>query len=588
MYVCVNVMYARGLRLLPPSVPFPKVAQDSPPPPTFTVPAFRARKHRGGESDLLKDTYPSGFCKPPKNRPLPTTTKTSSTASTRRKPLSSSGPQLRDLLFESKEIGLLPCGAAAGRQALNVTRVVVGANDVVDTIGSELVQFAGFSIGPAELSSPTSIINKSHHDPRPRTPSPVSPSRMTIDGSALLIMKRSSLLVEARSVANQWFGLKSNAPGDFFASPRDESNAWKGRKRIRSATTDRAQSPGEPEPWPYSGRSSRPSTSASTKRGPGGAVAVVLRVDVGGDIEQPCGLSMDGKEDSARPVHRDNATKHGHAGTHDQSIQSPTATANEADPRGLLGAEENSCSTQEERQAGCRNEMIEREKEREPALLSEDERNGRGRIDRASAKDCPSVVSEGDGSSSCFVASVSTSGNDTSGAGKRSFSTLDTERYRGNLSKDATKILRSHLESRNKPLSNTTSCVSDAVATEDTGLISPAPPPTPSGQARVAEFKQTVMHMYSKQPHPLSLSHVLVMHSSTETFLQLTLTSAYPESPVLPFPISSSALHDGIHLPNKAAYERPARRTPTKHYGSAVLSSPRGPFARDVLREDKR
>lgn len=475
-----------------------KVAQESPPPPTFTVPAFRARQHRGGESELLKDVYPSGFCKPPENRPLPTTTKTVSTTSNRRTTLS--GPHIRDLLQESKEVGVPPCGATAGRQALNITRVVLGAKDVVDTIGSELVQYGGFSVGPAELSSPTSI-NRPHHS---RPPSPASPSRMTIDGSALL-RGRSSLLVEARSVVNRWPGRKTCAPGD-FASPRDESsNTWKGRKRIRSATTDRAQSSGGPEPWPYpaealTGCSSRPSTSASAIRGGAGGLAAAAPRGDNSNAHR-------GREDPGRPVDGENTPENGVGGIQDQNTQRPADTTNEVGQLGLLGAQDNSSPAQEDGQAGCRNEMAEK-LEGELALMNEDHPKGSSRVDAAwaNAKDYPSVWSDADGSA-CFASGGTNNNNHDNSvvcdssvaddsaeqvAGKRSFSTLDTERYRGSLSKDATNILRSHLELRNKPPNTSTSCVSDSsnatgtegTETEGTTLMSPAPPPTPPGQVR--------------------------------------------------------------------------------------------------------
>lgn len=492
------------------------MAQESPPPPTFTVPAFRARRHRGGESELLKDSYPSGFCKPPESRPLQTTTKTSTTLAGRNPP-PLSGPRFRDLLHESKEVGVPPCGAADGRHALNVTRVVVGAKDVVDTVGSELVQYAGFSVGPAEVSSPTSI-NRSHCS---RPASPVS--RMTIDGSALL-GGRSSLLVEARSAVNQYC-----APGD-FVSPRGESNARKGRKRIRSASTDRAQSSGGPEPWPYpaetltGGSASRPSTSASAKRGgPGGAEVAAPRVHDSGGCEHPRAKPVGGEEDPLQPVTQENVTEYGVvAGGRDQNIHSPIDGASVADQHGFPGPQETSRSFQEEEQAeqagqaGCRNEMAE-STEGELALPSGEQPNDSvRRVDGASwvkDKDCPSVWSDRDGDgggdddgSTGFVASVGTLDNDTDGsvfcdlsvldgsagqvAGKRSFSTLDTERYRGSLSKDATNILRSHLESRSKPPGHSASCVPDvrnAISTERSAMMSPVPPPTPPGQVTRTE-----------------------------------------------------------------------------------------------------
>lgn len=439
------------------------------------------------------------------------------------------------MLHESKEVGVPPCGAAARRQALNVTRVLVGAKDVVDTVGSELVQYAGFSVGPAELSSPTSV-GRSFLS---RPPSPVSPSRMTIDGSALL-RGRGSLLVEARSAGNQWSGRKPCAPGD-FASPRDESNVWKGRKRIRSPTLGRAQSSGGPEPWPYpaealTARSSRPSTSASTKRkGPGGvSAAALLRVNDGENCAQPCAKPLGGKVDKARPETGDNVAKHDVSSDGDQTprnTQGPaeTASAPVADHPGFLGAQENSRPVQEETQAGCRDEEAETtEAELVVPLPSEDRPSGTcdGRIGGgawARDKDYPSVWSDsdsdvvGNGSSACFVAaagthdmendssvicdstvSVANDGSAEQVAGKRSFSTLDSERYRGSLlSKDATNILRSHLESRSKPPGSCNSFVPDgrnAMATEGSVMMSPAPPPSPPGQVRPAgcSTKQTL------------------------------------------------------------------------------------------------
>ena len=119
--------------------------------------------------------------------------------------------------------------------------------------------------------------------------------------------------------------------------------------------------------------------------------------------------------------------------------------------------------------------------------------------------------SEGDSSvwndeSACSMLSVTTlekvscssslsGGSKEELASKRSFSSHQTERYGGNLSKDATDILRSHLESGSKLSDDNMGSMVDTMADtpvldsgdvmqgETAALISPVPPPTPSDQA---------------------------------------------------------------------------------------------------------
>lgn len=482
----------------------------------FTVPAFRARKHRGGESELLKDAYPSGFCSPSENRPRPSAID----SSTRRALALSGGPRLRGLLHESQEVGIPPWGAATGRRALNITRVIVGAKDVVDTVGNELVQFGpGFSIGPAEHSSPRP------HQSRPRTPAtPLYPARMTIDGSSLKAWR--SLLVGATTVdrdrGNEWSPRKNCRGHRDGSSPRGDGKR-EGFKRIRPTTADTDQCSKGPEPWPYtaesltgrSGRSSRPSTAGlgpkqafGKRRGPGIATASALGVNEARGDEQADGRKNGGKKDPAVaevvqlssddslgrsrcPHLNDGSNDNGGTARNppDTSKLShqlcPLEARGTLKPVGGQGEEENG-----ERPRG------------QVVLLNEDELIGSGSIGGAlvmGAQDNPSVWSD---SSACFAASVVTKENsgaysplvaDSSveeGSAKRSFSTLDTERYRGSLSKDATDILRSHLESRTKAPSNANSCFSDsrtALPTDTTVLVSPAPPPTPPGQVRLTD-----------------------------------------------------------------------------------------------------
>ncbi|CAN0073464.1 unnamed protein product [Ectocarpus sp. 12 AP-2014] len=475
-----------------------QVAQESPPPPTFTVPAFRPRKHRGGESSLLKDAYPSGFCRPPQNRPLPATTTTTATdtRSTRRKMVWLSGPPRQDLLHESKHVGVPPCGVASSRRILKSTRVVIGAPDVVDTVGSELVQFGpGFSIGPAEHYSPRRR-TLTPDRPRPRTPTtPISPSRMTIDGSTLL--GRSSLLVEPRAVdrQNQRPGLKIRPPS--------EDNIYytydmEGHKGVRPTTADRNQASAGPEPWPFpcdklTGRSSRPSSTAQAQE-----TASWNKGDPGDDVSAVPHASICGHD--GRTFGRDDEAATAAAGA-DRQTQSASQLStprvpnvdnekntsenggvNTPDARGQTPTEKPKLMIED-----CRNERVGRSQEAE--LRNEDEILDEGRIGEAWAvdgKDDPSVWS-GDGSGG-ILASVTTKDNsavcsssirdDVSVehvSAQRSCSTLDTGLYRGILSKDATDILRSHLESKNKPPGNAEACFSascDALAGDTSSLIS--------------------------------------------------------------------------------------------------------------------
>lgn len=498
-----------------------KVAHEAPPPPTFTVPAFRARKHRGGESKLLKDAYPSGFGNPSENRPRPSAID----SSTRRALALTGGPRLRGLLHESKEVGVPPWGATAGRRTLNITRVIVGAKDVVDSVGNELVQFGpGFSIGPAEHSSPRP------HQSRPRTPAtPLSPARMTIDGSSLKAW--SSLLVGATTVdrdcENEWSPRKNRCGHRDGSSPRHDDKR-EGFKRIRPTTADTDQCSRGPEPWPYtaesltgrSGRSSRPSTAGlgpkpafRKRRGPGIAAASALGVHEVGGNEQADGRKNGVKKDPAAVsgvvgLSTDDSLGRGRcprpgdgSSDHGDAVRNPPKASKPSQP--LLPLKARGTSKPD----GGQGEEDKGEKPRgQVVLLNKDEVTGSGSIGgelAMDAQDNPSVWSDG---SACFAASVIM--NENSGAysplvadssaeqvsAKRSFSTLDTERYRGSLSKDATDILRSHLESRSKAPSNANSCFSDSrtAPTDATALVSPAPPPTPTppGQVRLTEERE--------------------------------------------------------------------------------------------------
>lgn len=509
-----------------------KAALESPPQPTFTVPAFRARKHRGGESPLLKDAYPSGFCKPPEIRPLPTTTVTASsdpTTSGNNISAGAGGPWLREVLHESKEVGISPWGACSGRRTLNFTRVLFGATDVADTVGSALVQYGpGFSIGPAESLSPRRRwSNRSDHR-RPRTPSsPSSPSHMTIDGSFL--RDRNSLLVEPCAVdqGKHWPQRKVYAPD--WTSPRD-GDGNRGHKRIRPAT-DRVQSPGEPEPWPcateeLTGRSSRPSTanaapqslSANRANCPAdNGMAAGPHVRDEGDQEQARDRDHGAKEDAAAAAAMGGACGGQQAGTFPLSPHLNDSGGARTDSCGKEDKNDQSrCGTSmvegaldislakvpcdRNQEVGAMDFRDERSARLPGEVIDEDDASDSVRLGEAwaiDANDNPSVWSN---CSARLLASVATNDssavyNSSVGEGsadlasaKRSFSTLDAERYRGSLSKDANEILRSHLRSRNELPGQATYSFSDShheVANEATAILTPAPPPPSTGQVRI-------------------------------------------------------------------------------------------------------
>lgn len=391
--------------------------------------------------------------------------------------------------------------------------MIVGAKGVVDTIGNELVQFGpGFSVGPAEHSSPRP------HQSRPGTPAtPISPSRMTIDGSSLRAL--SSLLVGATTVdrGNEWTPRKNCGRHD-STKLRDRGKR-DGFKRIRPTTADTEQCSRGPEPWPYpaetltgrSGRSSRPSTAglgpkqvSRKRRGPGRVATPGPGVYDTVEDEQADGQIFSGKKDPvvaeniedslgrARRPHLDDRNKN-----QGDIIRNPPETSKVADQ--LCSLEARGTLKHVGRQG--KEEKVKRQRD-QVALLNKDEPTGNVSSEGAlamDARDNPLVWSDG---SACFPASAVTDEN--SGgyslsvadglvdqvSPKRSFSTLDTERYRGSLSKDATDILRSHLESRNKSPTNTNSYFSSsraAIPTDARALISPAPPPTPPGQVRPTE-----------------------------------------------------------------------------------------------------
>lgn len=166
---------------------FIKTTQEAPPPPTFTVPAFRHRKHRG-DSTYLKDAYPSGFSrfKQPELGLIPTTLG--------HRTLHRSA-EVKGILSERTRLGVPKWGHPCEGRFLKVTRVLLGGEAVISSAGNDLVQFGpSFYCGPDErlMTPPSSRLNNIGQS---RPPPSLSPKCTTIDGSAL---GATNLLVASR------------------------------------------------------------------------------------------------------------------------------------------------------------------------------------------------------------------------------------------------------------------------------------------------------------------------------------------------------------------------------------------------------
>lgn len=113
--------------------------------PSSTIPAVRPRGHRGGDSLLLKNTYPSGFCLSVHNtvqKKHNLNDGDDSNSSLRRR----ISPQYEPndshyLLSGKKKSGVTPWGRLDGKREITITQLVIGDHVVQDTTDSDLVQF---------------------------------------------------------------------------------------------------------------------------------------------------------------------------------------------------------------------------------------------------------------------------------------------------------------------------------------------------------------------------------------------------------------------------------------------------------------
>lgn len=518
-------------RLFSTNLFFGKVAIEAPPPVTFTVPSFRSRNHRGGESILLKYAYPSGFGQQTKPGHHFTLSAAAAAAADRRNqnlpPSSTQG----GLVSETKGFGVPKWGAASKKWLLNVTRVVVGAEVADAGAGNELIHFGPeFPCGPTECLSPRAW---SH---RTRTSSPLSPTRMTIDGSTL---KEKDLLAASGTERETYQSLKQfrlRSPPFSVGSPRDGQASAQGpgeRKRNRADTAERAHSadtsavypcPGEsatmPPPKHCAGRHVLHSSSGR-EGGDGGGVAPEARVSGGGSRSAESRVEQDNRPTHGQKIHAkedtSNAAVRRYVDADPQESSNEHSRCNTGYKESLEGR---ATDDQRSSQVSTALPKVVRpvDSGQIPNVTYREETAGRGGVEESiafldeqsgSLKEAWAVSGNNSSTlqveSACPLASATTleassasCESSLSGSSvdplmaKRSLSSLDTERYGGTLSKDATDILRSHLESQTVHSKDIDTCLSsgqDMLAADHVAATSPAPPATSRLQVATAPMK---------------------------------------------------------------------------------------------------
>lgn len=399
------------------------------PRPSSTIPAVRPRAHRGGESLLLKDTYPSGFCLSVHNtvhKKHHLNDRDGSNISLRRR---ISSPLEPDddycLLSGKKKSGVIPCGKLIGKRVITITQLVVGDRAVQDTTGSELVQF-----GPDfPCEQPDQLPHLRHVSNRGRV---ISASAMTLpstilDGSALEkknIDVAPSADEDNRQPCNSIIRPIVQEPSAPKHMNNRSAGAAKNPARVTRALKQR--------PGGLNGGLSRASHPQvmSLEASPMEPVTAEVRAFkvsptyvVNGEREIN---TSEGSEDERRSEVARHPSARGEQGSEDLCKQPerihPGGDGGETS-RGATGAE-------------AENKRDDRSGPRAMELARVYKENGRiGSEWAAFTSDSLAVCQEGSVYSleSLIRSSVSPS-------------TLDTEQYGGNISEDATAIMRSYLE----------------------------------------------------------------------------------------------------------------------------------------------
>ena len=436
-------------------------------------------------------------------------------------------------MYETEGFGVPPWGAANRRRVVRITRVVVGADAVADAAGSELIQFGpGFSCGQSEnfLPPKTKLLSWARGSSSP----PPTPAHNTMINECTLV-EGGGLFADRKKHERPGCGWEGEL---FAASSKQElqtcsngrtgsANGREGRNiiiRDTPAAVDEKTRSGESGSLPPPTKSAHTFSLSSslcaaskTHDDPNGSAhrAESIGGGAGGGGQEACVGTTEVGDAMAR-IHDDCAFHFKDEGTAAE-LPSP-----EEDDRAKPTTSQQAGTTADEEAGNVAPKLsiqIDAVKMSESYMSedgsSHDREGGQGvgqlhhhlrdvgcaRVGQALASSGGDSSVWNDDNTCCTMLSATTfekascnsSLSDVSLeqlASKRSFSSHDTERYGGNLSKDATDILRSHLESESK-LSDTDNIdmnapfpdSHDGVQRETAALMSPVPPPTPSAQA---------------------------------------------------------------------------------------------------------
>lgn len=356
-----------------------------------------------------------------------------------------------------------------------VARVVLGSKDVTDTAGNDLVQFGpAFTCGPTERTT-TPVSTGSITLSRPTTP--ISPTRTTLDGT---LLSGKSLLLPPRGDrdgGSEWPQRKLPCSPDHATHNRGS------QKQARPKTADRViTAGGGPEPWisetytvdRHCGASSRANTPnhevSASRQGDG--VVVVAKGQIAGSQQ------ADQRPEAPDPIKSksratDRASGVGKKRQEQEHFPSPPATgdgtrhagtprkgtAEGKETRGVPAASKLTRQVDSGQipmvllvgeDGGSIGDLLEKTVQASHGSRKSGERAD---VDNSMSSLCGiSSACPLDSVASMSAATCGPSVSDASSteavSKRRSYSSLDTDRYCGALSSNANEIVRSHIEDR--------------------------------------------------------------------------------------------------------------------------------------------
>lgn len=454
---------------------------------TFTIPAFRSRKHRGGKSTYLKDTYPSGFC-PTKSFKI----RQDSRIGTRHAALPLNDFSQNSLTSESKDCVRSQWGAPDGRRAIEVTRVMVGEKTVAEGSANELAQFGPeYWCSLSENCSPTEL----HPNGTPRQ---LSPAHMTIDGSAI----RGTRFTSDGDCERSWPQRRRLSPAH-TKKLRGHAIPGKGQRRRQARTPLESAAYRGPKPW--------------ASRAEGGSRWPFRPCTAGRDHSPfPSGTGVVMNTGPCEINNHLNIIEHECYEECDREIaiqENSTRQINYADVPGFEVGGKQPC---DELRVCKDRSRDDEESEQADAPIAQvllqstkclDTRDDEPGEAWESTGDCNST--DWRTGSACSLGSATTTGGWTAYRShasdratehtvfRRSCSSLDSHRHGGSVSKGIKNILWSHLEVPNGDPDDTVACESDShgvLPVEPVMMSVPTPAPSPPLHVRPQEERLYNVH----------------------------------------------------------------------------------------------